>query len=158
MRQNASRLTPRPAPALSQYDTDNLSPHDAVQVKFVDSIQTAYLGLISTLPAGTGVYSPTCLVHCLSGQATYYEFYITQADQSQVTLSNALDAWFFDQTPTVVVSPCVGWACTQQCGVANWGAAIPCNLGPENTATPTCEPYSLPTSFPSEHAPSPVGT
>ena len=141
-----------------QYNTDNLGPHDAAQVNFIDSIQTAYLDLIAALPAGTGIFSPTCLVHCLSGQATYYNYYVTQADQSQVSLSEALDAWFFDQTPTVVVSPCVGWACTEQCGVANWGAAIPCNLGPENVATPTCEPYSLPTSFPSEHAPSPIGT
>ena len=60
--------SPRADDFFLQYNTDNLGPSTSAQFAFVNSIQVAYLRLIASLPAGSGVYSPTCLVHCLSGQ------------------------------------------------------------------------------------------
>ena len=135
---------------LIQYETNNLAPHDAPQTAFVDSFQTAYLALIKDLPAGTGVFSPTCLVHCLSGQATYSNFQILDSDAgSNVSMADALDAWYFGNQTVSVVSKCEGWKCTEQCGVVGWGASIPCNIG----ITQDCVSVALPGSLPDEPAP-----
>lgn len=118
-----------------QFNMDNLAPSTPAQFSFVQSVQDAYLDLFQQLPLGTGLYSPTCLVHCLMAQATYYQFTVNGQTPGQ-----ALSAWYFDKEPTSVVSACQGWTCTEQCGVTTWGASIPCNMGP-----PTCEALVLPT-------------
>jgi len=126
-----------------QYNLDNLAPSTSAQFAYVQSVQDAYLDLFQQLPPGTGLYSPTCLVHCLMAQATYYQFQVNGQTPGQ-----ALSAWYFDQTPTSVVSSCQGWACTTQCGVTTWGASIPCNMGPA-----TCEALVLPTYLNTTPAP-----
>jgi len=126
-----------------QYDTDNLGPSTPAQFAFVDSFQPAFLDLIAALPPGTGVYSPTCLVHCLSGQPTFADF-LTNG----VSMSAALSDWYFGDQPTSVVSPCQGFSCTSACGVNVHG--LPCNL---DGAGDSCQPVQLPTSEPNEPAP-----
>ena len=97
-----------------------------------DSAQAAATGSDS---AGAEVWgsAASCLVHCLSGEPSYYQFTVNGQ-----TMSTALNAWFFDGTPTSVVSPCVGWACIEACGVTS--TSLPCNIG-----TSGCSPVSLPT-------------
>ena len=126
-----------------QFDTDNLGPSTPAQFAFVNSFQPAFLDLIASLPAGTGVYSPTCLVHCLSGQPTYSSFLV-----NNISMNSALNAWYFADQPTRVISPCTGFACTQACGVDAKG--LPCNLG---GADASCAPVALPTTLSDEQPP-----
>ena len=114
-------------------------------MEFVDSFQNAFLQLIHSLPPGTGVFSPTCLVHCLSGQNTYFQFYVNGE-----SMSTALNAWYFDNQPTSVVSACTGWECTSQCGVTSKGT--PCNMVGGGSKE-TCNAVSLPTTEADEPPP-----
>jgi hypothetical protein len=129
-----------------QYDSDNLAPSTPAQYAFVATFQQKVLALIDALPAGTGVFSPTCLVHCLSGQESYQALKV-----GNWSMSTALDAWYFHDEPVRVISPCLGWNCTSACGATNNG--IPCNIGTGYKAT-ECYPLNLPTSSPDEPAPS----
>ena len=124
----------------------NLAPSTPAQYAFVATFQQKVLALIAALPAGTGVFSPTCLVHCLSGQESYQSLMV-----GNWSMSTALDAWYFNDEPVRVISPCLGWNCTSACGATNNG--IPCNIGTGYKAT-ECYPLSLPTSSPDEPAPS----
>ena len=149
-----------------QYSTDNLGPSNPQQMEFVNSFQPAFLNLINSLPPGSGVFSPTCLVHCLSGQNTYFEFYVNGETMSRCVIPtaaaspfsshslpfspSALNAWYFDGQPTSVVSSCTGWACTAQCGVTSKGT--PCNMA-LSTKTQTCQAVSLPTTETDEPPP-----
>jgi hypothetical protein len=103
------------------------------------------LALIDALPAGTGVFSPTCLAHCLSGQSSFQALKI-----GTWSMSTALEAWYFGNQPVSVISPCQGWNCTQACGTTNNG--IPCNIGTGYKAT-QCYPISLPTGVVDEPRP-----
>ena len=49
------------------YNTDNYMPASKSQLSFVEEFQAGILQLIAALPAGTGVFSPSCLVHVYSG-------------------------------------------------------------------------------------------
>ena len=126
-----------------QYETNNLGPSNQQQLDFVESFQPAYLDLIASLPPGSGVYSPTCLVHCLTGQNSYFQFTV-----NGISMGSALNDWYFNGATSHVVSGCQGWSCTQQCGVDEEG--IPCNIGGPELS---CSPVSLPTSSPSEEPP-----
>jgi hypothetical protein len=66
-----SPTSPPAAPPPAGYDTDNYDPNTPQQCDFVNSFQTGMLQLISALPPDTGIWSPTCFVHCLSGQNTW---------------------------------------------------------------------------------------
>jgi len=103
------------------YETDNLAPNTPEQLAFVNSFQPAVLNLIAALPANSGVFSPTCLVHCLSGQTTYENLLV-----NGISLSQALASWW-SGVPTSVVSPCQGWDCVNQCGITYQG--LGCNMG-----------------------------
>lgn len=131
---------------MRRYNTDNLGPSTPAQFAFVNSIQAAYLQLIASLPAGTGVYSPTCLVHCLSGQASFSQFLVSVANGAppSVSLNDALSAWYFGTTGlTSAISPCIGYAaCTPACGVDALG--IPCTM---NLSSVQCDAVSLPTTW-----------
>jgi hypothetical protein len=107
----------------------------------VDEFQSGTLALIAALPAGTGVFSATCLAHCLSGQPTYTSFRVLGQ-----TMSEVLNDWYFGSgaTPVQVVSPCAGWACTGECGVDS-ATGQPCNGG-----APLCEPLRMATEGGSE--------
>lgn len=58
------------------YFTDNYEPATSQQMQYVEQFQLGTLALIATLPAGTGVFSPTCLVHCLSGQTPWSQLVV----------------------------------------------------------------------------------
>jgi hypothetical protein len=121
------------------YDTDNFAPATPAQLSFVEQFQTDTLALIASLPQGTGVYSPTCLVHCLSGQPIFQDLTV-----NGVSMASALSSWYFQGTATQVVSTCNGWPCTAQCGIIGNGyvnAGMPCNTGSSNG----CEPIELAT-------------
>lgn len=118
------------------YDTDNHAPATPAQFAFVNEFQTGTRALIAALPAGTGVFSATCLAHCLSGQPTFTSFRV-----DGITMSEALSSWYFstDAEPEQVVSACNGWECTAACGV-NTVTGQPCNGGTTN-----CVPVVLAT-------------
>jgi len=118
------------------YDSDNFEPVTPAQLAFVDSFQDAVLGLIAALPPGTGVFSPTCLVHCLSGQQSYGNIRVDWQN-----LSTALEAWYFRGQDTQLISTCRGWNCTSVCGATNNG--VPCTIGTGYKAT-TCYPLQFP--------------
>jgi hypothetical protein len=111
------------------YDTDSYMPLSPGQLSFVEEFQAGTLALIGALPPGTGVFSPTCLVHCLSGQTTF-----TQLQAAGTSLDAALTAWYFEDAPVQAVSSCIGWQCTKQCGV-DLTTSLPCNL-PSQGCTP----------------------
>jgi hypothetical protein len=118
--------------------TDNFAPATPAQYAFVDEFQSGTRALIASLPPGTGVFSPTCLVHCLSGQTTYSQLIVAGSSFSQ-----AVDKWYFDNQPVQVVSQCNGWQCINQCGIFSdnaVGAGLPCNMG-----QPNCVPVQLAT-------------
>ena len=105
------------------YDTDNYRPVAPSQLSFVEEFQVGILTLISKLPIGTGVYAPTCLVHCLSGQLSF-----TQLTTNNVSLNMALTSWYFDNVGVAVVSDCIGYNCVNACGV-DLMTSLPCNMG-----------------------------
>jgi hypothetical protein len=121
------------------YDSDNLAPITPAQLTFVGTFQTAVLALIAALPTGTGIFSPTCLVHCLSGQPSYQALKV-----NNVSMSEALDAWYFSGANVQVISACSGWACTAVCGATKSG--VPCNAG-TGYATTQCFPLNLPNNL-----------
>ena len=127
------------------YDTDNYAPSTPAQLAFVEEFQTGTLALISKLPAGTGVFSPTCLVHCLSGQSTF-----TDLEVAGTNLGASLSSWYFGHQEVHAVSPCQGWQCTQQCGI-NGQSGLPCNTG-----TADCAPVQLAVSSSDHEQPQPV--
>ena len=105
------------------YDTDNYSPATEQQCKFVNSFQAAVLDLFGVLPSGTSIFSSTCYVHCLSGQATWYQFQV-----NGMTMAGAVDNFFWKKEETKIISTCRGWQCTFQCGY-NTATGLPCNIG-----------------------------
>ena len=102
------------------------------QYSFVNEFQAGILQLILRLPPGTGVFAPTCLVHCLSGQNS---FHTLQA--ANTTLSSALSSWYFNREGVMAVSTCIGWDCINACGV-DLQNSLPCNIG-----TAQCSPLTL---------------
>jgi len=114
------------------YDTDNYLPVSPSQLSFVEEFQAGTLALIAALPPNTGVFAPTCLVHCLSGQTTFTQLTL----EDGTSLESALSAWFFHGQPVQAVSPCIGWQCVQACGVDMW-TGLPCNL-----PRPGCSPIT----------------
>ena len=112
------------------YDTDNYAPATPAQFAFVQQFQNQTRALIAELPPSTGVYAPTCLVHCLSGQATY-----NQLTTAGMTMADVLNAWYFQGGKGGrLISKCVGWNCTQACGVGSGylNSGLPCNAGSPN--------------------------
>jgi len=116
-------------------DTDNYAPQSPSQMAFVNSFQTGVRALISTLPSGTGVFAPSCLVHCLSGQSTFSQLTLTTSSTATpVSLDSTLAAWYFtgpQDASALAVSSCTGWDCINACGVDLW-TGLPCNMGTTN--------------------------
>ena len=102
---------------------DNFKPVSPSQFSFVNEFQAGILKLILALPSGTGVFAPTCLVHCLSGQNS---FHTLQA--AGTSLAASLAAWYFNMEGVMAVSSCTGWACINACGVDLYNS-LPCNIG-----------------------------
>jgi hypothetical protein len=114
------------------FDTDNFEPVSPSQLSFVEEFQAGTLALIAALPSSAGVFSPTCLVHCLSGDAPF-----SQLAGAGTTLAASLASWYFEGAHVSAVSSCVGWQCTQQCGV-DLQNGMPCNMG-----TKGCSPITV---------------
>ena len=114
-------------------DTDNYDPDTPQQCSFVDSFQSNMLALFDRLPPATGIFSPTCFVHCLSGQNTWYQLTV-----NGVSMQQAVQSWYFraqpSAPPTRVVSACEGWNCVLQCGYNPWGFV--CNMGTDSCVVP----------------------
>ena len=110
------------------YDTDNYLPVSKSQLSFAEEFQAGVLALIAKLPLGTGVFSSTCLVHCLSGQTKNGQTPFTQIEAAGTTLAAALSAWFFQGDAVHAVSDCIGWQCTNACGV-DLRTGLPCMMG-----------------------------
>ena len=129
-----------------QYDTNNLAPSTPAQFQFIYDFQAQVLALIRSLPAGTGVFSSTCLVHCLSGQSSFQEISVPAfppPGQPSYTLSSVLTNWYFATGgETQAISTCQGWNCTAACGVTNNG--VPCRIGSGFGPT-LCGPIELAT-------------
>jgi len=106
-----------------RYSTDNYKPVSPSQFSFVSEFQAGILQLILSLPPGTGVFAPTCLVHCLSGQSSYHTLWA-----ANTTLGAALSTWYFNGQGVNAVSDCVGWSCIDACGV-DLQNSLPCNIG-----------------------------
>ena len=104
------------------YVTDNYLPVSRSQLSLVEEFQAGILQLIAALPSGTGVFAPTCLVHCLSGGAAF-----TSITSAGVTLDAALSAWY-DGQPVLAASTCVGWNCVHACGI-DMHTSLPCMMG-----------------------------
>lgn len=120
------------------YDTDNYLPVSKSQLSFVEEFQSGILALIGNLPPGTGVFSPTCLVHCLSGQTKNGQTPFTQLETAGTTLSAALSAWYFQGDDVHAVSDCIGWDCINACGV-DMRTGLPCMMNePMSLAGETC--------------------
>jgi hypothetical protein len=104
-----------------------------VRFPFCNSqFQTGTLALIASLPHGSGVFSPTCLVHCLSGQSTFVDLL-----SDGTTLGASLSAWYFSGQDVNAVSSCTGFNCINACGI-DLQTGLPCNM---NTAQ--CTALSL---------------
>jgi hypothetical protein len=108
------------------YDTDNYLPVAPSQLSFVEEFQVGILKLITALPPGTGIYAPTCLVHCLSGQASFNVPLV-----QQTSLNTAVSHWYFNGEGVQVVSDCIGNACVDACGV-DLQNSLPCDMGTVN--------------------------
>ena len=97
----------------------------------MEEFQAGTLALLEALPPGTGIFAPTCLVHCLSGQSSFNQL---QADNT--TLDAALAAWYFNGETVRAVSDCIGWPCVNACGVDLYNS-LPCNMGDYNCSALT---------------------
>ena len=105
--------------------------------------QSGILALIAALPPGTGVFSPTCLVHCLSGQTKNGQTPFTQLETAGTTLSAALSAWYFQGDAVHAVGDCIGWDCINACGV-DLRTGLPCMMNqPMSLAGETCSQISV---------------
>lgn len=128
------------------YDTGRLEPVTPPQLAFVATYQQAVLNLIAALPPGSGVFSPSCLLTCLSASTAW-----AAVGVDDVTIGTALEGWFVGASQHFVAD-CTGWPCTAACGVTAAGAA--CMMVPLAHSDPPCSALALPTSSSEEQPPS----
>jgi hypothetical protein len=122
------------------YDSNNLDStyccETAPEQSWVEGFQTATLAMLAAVPAANGVYSSTCLVHCLSCNEDFYLF-----TSDGLSLAAALAAWFFEAQPVRQVSKCTGWDCTLACSGGPW---MPSNAPCATTTNQCANDYYLP--------------
>jgi hypothetical protein len=110
------------------YDTNNLDStyccNTPQQQQWADQFQSQTLALLSAVPPTNGIYSSSCLVHCLSCNSDWYTF--TVDGQS---LAHTVALWYFSGAKSDDISQCNGWDCTLQCSGGPWE--------PTNTPCPT---------------------
>ena len=101
------------------YDTNNLDStyccNTPQQQQWADQFQTQTLQLLNGVPSTCGIYSSSCLVHCLSCNADWFTF---QVDGQ--SLAHSVATWYFGQQKTDDISSCTGWDCTLQCSGGPW--------------------------------------
>lgn len=115
----------------------------------MEQFQTSTLELFSTLGKSAKrpvtLYSSTCLVHCLSSNADWYQF-----TTKGISLMKAVSRWFFRPTtgvyaslpPANVVDDCTGWNCTLKCSGGPWQPSNePCATTTNVCANTCARPY-----------------
>jgi len=122
------------------YDTNNLDSEycceQPAQQQWVEQFQTATLALLHNVPSTCGVYSSTCLVHCLSCNADWYSFMVDGK-----SLASSVASWYFAIQPLNDVSQCQGWDCTLQCSGGPWEPTnTPCQTTTNQCANSYLEP------------------
>lgn len=86
-------------------------PHSAGQVAYANAYQAATVAEMQSLvQPGNGVFSTSCLAHCLTEDSAY----LTTFQANGVTVAAALGAWLQGSSPADI-SQCVGYPCAQQC-------------------------------------------
>lgn len=94
----------------------------------MEQFQTSTLSLFRALQSSRWaptLYSSSCLVHCLSSNADWYQF-----TTNGVSLMEAVKRWFFRPTtgvysvlrPANIIDSCTGWNCTLKCSGGPWQA------------------------------------
>jgi hypothetical protein len=125
------------------YDSNNLDSTycctTPAEQQWADGFQTATLAMLQGVPGNDGLYSSTCLVHCLSCNADFWQFTV-----NGVSLSQALQRWYAGQSVRQV-STCVGWDCTLQCSGGPW---MPTNQQCMTTTNQCANTYMIPPSAP----------
>jgi len=107
------------------YDLGGGVPAGPAQVQFADTFQNATLtALAAAAAAGAGVFSATCLQHCLSTSTPLF----AGVPANGVTMAQALGSWYFNGSDAFAVSSCSGYPCVAQCPggrfIPKMGAAI----------------------------------
>lgn len=101
------------------YDSNNLQSEycctTPAQQQWAEQFQTETLAAFNGIPGQDGIFSSTCLVHCLSSASDFYTFTVDGQ-----TLSQALGQWYFQGQSVRTISQCQGWGCTEQCSGGPW--------------------------------------
>jgi hypothetical protein len=103
------------------YDLGGATPTGTGQVYFADSFANATrAALAPALAAGQGVFSTSCLLHCLTDNSTLY----VDALANGRSVVQTLAAWYWGGAgPAQAVSDCVNYPCV--------GDAASCPGGPQ---------------------------
>ena len=100
------------------YDTNNPDSTYCCETppeqQWVEQFQTQTLALFQQIPSAA-IYSSSCLVHCLSCNADFWQFTVNGR-----SLAQQVGAWFFDDAGQSLISSCTGWDCTLQCSGGPW--------------------------------------
>jgi hypothetical protein len=117
------------------YTTNNApGPSTPGGLAFLDSFQTSTRELFSRLPAGTSVFSTSCMAHCL---ADSLELFCYSVDG--LTLAQALGGWMDTGAQSQTEDACTGWNCTHKCGPGPMATWVPENEPPN--PSPLCAAY-----------------
>ena len=110
------------------YDMDNAAPTDGAQFAYVDSFQNATLKLFAELPETAAILSSACSIHCLSGNADFYNCTV-----DGVSMEQAVDVWFFGgKDGWRLIEPCRGYDCTNRCVGGPWMPSnVQCSPSPD---------------------------
>lgn len=95
------------------YDLGGDPPQTPPQVLFADQFQSATVAALQPAVGRlNGVFSSTCLVHCLSvPTANLY----TEVLANGINIVTALGAWYFNGTAVDNISNCQGYPCVESC-------------------------------------------
>ena len=117
------------------YTTNNApGPATPGGLPLLDSFQTATRALFKLLPAGTSIFSTSCMAHCLADSLELFCYAVKDR-----TLAQALGGWLATGAQFVTEAACTGWNCTHKCGPGPMATWVPENTPP--TPTPLCAAY-----------------
>ena len=109
------------------YDLGGNPPVGARQVLFADAFQNATIAALQpAVAAGQGVFSTSCIAHCLTDDSTMYHTFLANG----VSIATALSSWYWGGVTAQAVSDCVGYPCAG-------GAACPGGSATPGMATDT---------------------
>lgn len=98
------------------YDLEDAFPTTLAEKQWASTLQKKTLNIFKSLnPNIATIFSPTCLVHCLStSNPNYLEFEVNGQ-----TMAQAMGEWYNGNAHDVI-SSCQGYGCTQQCSGGPW--------------------------------------